>query len=363
MFLVASIVAVVGIVVAAAIVVGIITCLAATVGELSLLFVVLAFLLLLVASRAHGGIRGQTRGYTFRIGASLLHRLFFVFSFELASLFVQFHVELGVFLFLFGSECDHVLDILSAIGKRMKLASCLDLPSPLFHLETKLFDQLGNLLGPLLFPFVLDLSSLVSAVVSVPGIDQLWGWCIGRTNGSCCHSCAVGTALSGGTKGKLVLVRMKAIDGFSVVVRVWIVLDGKAQSSLVLHEIGPQLNRGIKQVKGRKLSGGSSLVGICRLFLLGLCCIGFGAGSGSTPSIRCRLCCVAGLLQDAGLGDDRCGVLLSSATGRGSRRSCSGNTGIGGLGKHKVCGQGIQILSGCGCCIGNGGLSDCASLE
>ena len=53
------------------IVVGIITCLTATVVELSLLFVVLAFLLLLVASRAHGGIRGQTRGDTFRIGCVL----------------------------------------------------------------------------------------------------------------------------------------------------------------------------------------------------------------------------------------------------------------------------------------------------
>lgn len=181
----------------------------------------------------------------------------------------------------------------------MKFASGFYLPSPLFHLQPQLFDEFGNLLSPFLFPFVLDLSSLVFAMIAMARINQLGRWGIGWRNGrdhggSRRTSRCSGSRGIGSPKGQLVLVWMKAIDGFSVMIRVWIVLNGKAQASLVLHEIGSQFNGCIKQVKGWKASGrricsvvgfGSSS-GIClfHFVLAGCTRCGFWTIVGSSPS-------------------------------------------------------------------------------
>ena len=136
------------------------------------------------------------------------------------------------------------------LGKSVEFAPGLHLPSPIFHLEAQLFDEFGNLLGTLLLPFVLDLSPLGLAVVSVTSINQLWRRKVGRPQ-YVSRGCTRGSIRGVCSKGKLILVRVKAIDGFSIVVRVWIVLNGKAQSALVLHEIGSEFNGRVKQVKGR----------------------------------------------------------------------------------------------------------------
>lgn len=99
---------------------------AVVVWQFSLLGVVVAaaltarLLLLYLSDGAHRGVGSQTRRDTFWVGPSLLHRLFFVFSFELASLFVDFRIEFLVFVFLVGRELDHVLDVFCATVKLKK---------------------------------------------------------------------------------------------------------------------------------------------------------------------------------------------------------------------------------------------------
>lgn len=131
----------------------------------------------------------------------------------------------------------------------MELAPCLDLPSPLLHLDPELFDEFRDLLGSFLFPFVLHLPPSVLVMVPIPCVYQLGRWCVGRSDGGR-NSETTGRSRAvrgiGGTKGQLVLVGVKAVHGFTVVVRVRIVLDREAEPALVLHEIGAELDGSIE---------------------------------------------------------------------------------------------------------------------